>query len=139
MSLPASLETIIKQFQAAPASLRVPLLLEYADKLPDPPEQLHASMERVAECQSPLFISSALQDGCVTVYARAPKEAATTRGFASIIVLGLQGLPKEVVLELPEDFHSAMGLDGLISPLRLRSMQAIMRRLKRQLRESQTA
>ena len=39
------------------------------------------------------------------------------------------------VLAVPDDFYQGMGLDDVVSPLRLRGMGAILARLKRQVEE----
>ncbi len=63
-----------------------------------------------------------------------PPEAPTTRGFASILHQGLDGLSAEQILEVPDDFYSALGLAEAVSPLRLRGMSAMLARIKRHLR-----
>ena len=64
----------------------------------------------------------------------APPAGPTTRGFASIMSVGLDGVPSADVLGVPDDFHTALGLDGSVSPLRLRGMAAMLGRIKRQVR-----
>ena len=73
-------------------------------------------------------------EGIVHLHATAPKEAPTTRGFASILVQGLAGLSTAEVLDVPEDFPQMIGLSEAISPLRLRGMNALLGRAKRQIR-----
>ncbi len=136
--MPERLQRIVDTFRGAPVSLRLPLLLEYAGKLPPLPEGLDGSLERVQECQTPLFLrAETTSDGCAVLHFSAPEEAPTTRGFAGVVHEGLSGLPVEQVLAAPDDFYQAMGLAELISPLRLRGMGAILARVKRQLRTSQ--
>ena len=65
----------------------------------------------------------------------APKEAPTTRGFASILVQGLDGLTVDEVLAVPDDYPNTIGLAAAISPLRLRGMTALLGRTKRQVRD----
>jgi len=65
----------------------------------------------------------------------APKEAPTTRGFASILVQGLAGLTIDEVLAVPDDFPNTIGLTEAVSPLRIRGMTALLGRTKRQIRE----
>lgn len=133
MSIPAPLQRIVDEFRTAPAALRLPLLLEYANRLPPPPPELATNLERVAECQTPLFLKVEVEDDKVTLHFDAPAEAPTTRGFASVVRTGLEGASVAEVLEVKTDFYQDMGLAELISPLRLRGMGAIVTRIKRQL------
>jgi cysteine desulfuration protein SufE len=71
----------------------------------------------------------------VHVHAQAPAEAPTSRGFASILAQGLDGLPAEEVLAVPDDYPQTIGLDAAVSPLRMRGMTAMLGRVKRQVRE----
>ena len=48
---------------------------------------------------------------------------------------GLEGAGWRDVLEVPSDFYAEMGLGEVVSPMRLRGMNAILNRLKRQIRE----
>jgi cysteine desulfuration protein SufE len=71
----------------------------------------------------------------VHLHATAPKQAPTTRGFASILATGLAGLTVEEVLNVPDDFPNTIGLTEAVSPLRIRGMTAMLGRTKRQIRE----
>ena len=51
-------------------------------------------------------------------------------------VPGLEDEPWQDVLAVPADFYSSMGLQEVVSALRLRGMGAILARLKRQIREN---
>lgn len=138
--MPESLERIVRTFRDAPSSLRLPLLLEYAGKLPPLPEGVDGSLERVHECQTPLFLRAEVtDDGRAALYFSAPEEAPTTRGFAGVVSEGLSGVPVDEVLAVPVDFYEQMGLAELISPLRLRGLGAIVARVKRQLQEARPA
>ena len=139
MSVPDSLQTVIDQFERAPKALRLQLLLEYANKLPELPPELseHGDrFEQVEECQTPLFLASEVQDGTVRLWFDAPPEAPTTRGFASILHHGLDGRSVEEVLAVPGDVSRSLGLTELISPLRLRGMEGMLARLQRQVRQA---
>ena len=118
---------------------RLQLLLEFSTQLPELPERYrdHPDLfERVTECQSPVFIFVEVDDErIVHLYAIAPAEAPTTRGFASILVQGLAGLTVEQVLDVPDDYPQTIGLTEAVSPLRVRGMTALLGRAKRQLRE----
>lgn len=138
MKLPPNLQRTVDEFSGAPASLRLPLLLEYADRVPPLPERFSdgAGMERVHECQTPFFLASELaEDGTVNFFFSAPEEAPTTRGFAGILHEGLAGLTPAEVSAVPGDFYLQLGLSELISPLRLRGLEAILGRARRQAAE----
>jgi len=137
--VPAQLALISEDFHAMEQRDRLQLLLEYANGLPALPERYREDptlLERVEECQSPVFIFVDVDDvSRVHVFATAPAEAPTTRGFASILVQGLDGLSTSEVLATPGDFPQTLGLTALVSPLRIRGMTAMLARIKRQVRE----
>ena len=136
------MQHVIDQFAGAPSSLRLPLLLEYAQNLPPLPDVLEGAedrFEKVEECQTPLFLASEVEGGAVRVWFDAPEEAPTTRGFASILATGLDGRSVDEVLAVPTDVAGQLGLTELISPLRLRGMEGMLRRLQRQVRDAQAA
>ncbi len=135
-SLPQALADIREEFGELEVRDRLTLLLEFANELPELPERYrdHPDLfERVVECQSPVYIFVDVDDaGIVHLHATAPKEAPTTRGFASILVQGLSGLTASQVLDIPEDFPLTLGLTEAVSPLRIRGMSAMLGRTKRQ-------
>jgi cysteine desulfuration protein SufE len=92
----------------------------------------------VVECQSPVYIFVEVDDqNIVHVFATAPEQAPTTRGFASILVNGLSGLTASDVLALTDDFPNMLGLAEVISLLRLRGMSGMLARIKRQVSQKQ--
>ena len=139
MSLTDSLSTIVDRFRAAPRDLRVQALLQYARKVPPLPDEFaedRSALEQVHECQTPFFLATRLDDeGRVHLFFDAPAESPTVRGFAGILREGLEGATAAEVLAVPRDFYSGMGLDDVVSPLRLRGMGAILARLQRQVSE----
>jgi cysteine desulfuration protein SufE len=136
MAMPARLAEIVEEFADLPAELRLEALLDYSRRVAPLPERLaghREAMERVPECQTPFFLATELDDGDrVTIHFDAPPEAPTTRGFAGILSQGLNGASAQEVLAVPNGFYTALGLDRVISPLRLRGISAILGRLKRQ-------
>lgn len=141
-TLPTPLAEIVDDFATAPPRDRLEMLLEYANGLPSLPDRLREHPERlepVPECQSPLFVTTELEDGRVRIYADAPAEAPTTRGFAGIFHAGLDGLPAEDVLSVPGDITARLALAEVVSPLRLRGAAALLGRIQRQVREHLSA
>lgn len=138
MTLTPALQQTIEDFHTMEEADRLQLLLEFSDELPVLPQHYadHPDLlERVAECQSPVFLFVEVADGRVQVHATAPAEAPTTRGFASILAQGLAGSTVEAALAVPSDFPRALGLDRVVSPLRLRGMAGMLARIQRQIRE----
>ena len=134
--LPPRLAEIVGEFQDCDRTERLDLLLEYANGLPALPERLQgAELERVHECQTPLFVQVEVEDDTVRLFFAAPDEAPTSKGFAGIIHAGLDGCTVDEVLGTPSDFAQGMGLAEVVSPLRMRSVGAILARVKRQLME----
>lgn len=141
--LPAKLTEIRDDFLALGQQERLQLLLEFSHELPELPARYadHPDLlERVEECQSPVYIFVEIDDdGIVHLHASAPPEAPTTRGFASILVQGLAGLTVEQVLAVPPDYPLTIGLTEAVSPLRIRGMSALLGRTQRQVREKTAA
>ena len=138
--LPPALEEIAEDFSVASSPEKLQLLLEFSDELPALPERYVGHdelLERVDECQSPLFLVVEVSDDdarSVHLFFHAPAESPTTRGFAGILHEGLDGLPAADVLAVPDDAPYRFGLGEAVSPLRLRGMVAMLSRIKRQVR-----
>ena len=133
------LQEIVEDFAAVPDRDRLQLLLEYSRELPPLPERYAAHrdlLEPVPECQTPLFLAADVDpDAAVHLFFEVPAEAPTTRGFAAILHAGLDGLGADEVLAVPAEFTTQLGLQDLVSPLRLRGMAAMLARIKRQVRD----
>ena len=141
-ALPTALAEIRDDFLAVTPSERLQLLLEFSRDLPALPERYaeHPDLlERVVECQSPVYIFTDVDaDGRVHMHATAPEQAPTTRGFASVLAQGLDGLTVEEALAVPDDYPLELGLTDAVSPLRMRGMVAMLGRVKRRLRAEPT-
>ena len=138
MSLPAKLQKVVDRFAAAPRDLKGPALLSYAKKVPPLPPEYAGDPSRLAqvhECQSPFFLATEVDEGGgVHFFFDCPPETPTVRGFAGIIREGLEGEHYSVVLEVPTTFYTTMGLEEVVSPLRLRGIRAILAAVRRSIR-----
>ena len=141
--LPTALAEIREEFLAVTVPERLQLLLEFSKELPGLPGRYadHPDlMERVVECQSPVYIFTEVDgDGLVHIHATAPEQAPTTRGFASVLAQGLDGLTVDEALAVPDDYPLDLGLTEAVSPLRMRGMVAMLGRVKRRLRAENAA
>ncbi|WP_193510042.1 SufE family protein [Cryobacterium sp. BB736] len=142
-AVPPALAEIREEFLELEQQDRLMLLLEFANELPELPERFQDHpdlLERVTECQSPVYLFVEVDDERVVhVHATAPREAPTTRGFASILVQGLSGLTADEVLATPDDYPQTIGLNEAVSPLRIRGMSGMLGRTKRQVRAKAAA
>ena len=143
--LPEALAEIAADFAAATTRQRLDLLLEFSEELPDLPQRYAGrldELEKVDECQAPVFLTVEVEgppDRQVHLFVDAPAEAPTTRGFAGILHAGLDGLPAEQVLQVPDDAPMRLGLAEAVSPLRVRGMVGMLSRIKRQVRQRAAA
>lgn len=139
MPIPEKLQKIIQRFAAAPGELKGQALLQFARKVPPLPPEFAADPNRLAkvhECQSPFFLAVQVgDDGLVQLFFDCPPETPTVRGFAGIIREALEGEHYSVVLDVPTTFYSEMGLEEVVSPMRLRGMRAIMAAIRRGIRK----
>jgi len=137
------LEEIAEPFQMADRDFRLELLLDYADKLPELPDDYvplrDAGMNMVHECQSPVFLMAEVNDGTVRVIGDVPKEAPTARAFVSILREAFDGEPPQEVLDAPRDALRVLGLSELLGMQRTQGLSAIYGRLRRQVEEKAAA
>jgi cysteine desulfuration protein SufE len=139
MSTTKGAQEIVEAFQEVPQNVKLELLLEYSEALPALPERYQDRpelLERVEECQSPVYLFVEV-DAATTVhiFLTAPDEAPTTKGFASLLQLALDQEKAETVLSFDESFVDALGITDLVSPLRIRGLQGMLMRIKRQVKE----
>lgn len=133
-------ESLIEDFNSISVKDRLNLLLEFSENLPALPARYaeHPDLlERVEECQSPIYLFVEVEEGVVNLFFTAPEEAPTTRGFASILHAAIDGLTVDQTLAVDDDFPSKIGLTEAVSPLRIRGMRGMLARIKRQVREKQ--
>ncbi|MEY4366613.1 MAG: hypothetical protein RLZ28_28 [Actinomycetota bacterium] len=138
-----AIDGLIEDFQELSINDRLMLLLEFSEKLPELPARFaeHPDLlERVEECQSPIFLFVEVDASSKAhLFFTAPAEAPTTRGFASILHEALDGLDARELLAFDDDFPSKLGLSAAVSPLRMNGMRAMLARIKRQVREKLAA
>jgi cysteine desulfuration protein SufE len=127
-------EAIAEEFQMADPPLRLELLLDYAQRLPELPEQYRtlrdAGLNMVHECQAPVFLMVDVADDKVHIHGDVPREAPTARGFTTILIESFDGADPSEVRSAPEDALYALGLDKLLGMQRTRGLSAIYRRVR---------
>ena len=133
MSLPPRLQAIVADFELSAGKEKLDLLLEYAEKFQPLPERLktdRSRMDPVPECMTPVSIYAQEVDGRLNLYFDIPPESPTIRGYAAILAEGLEGATAEEILAVPGDFYLHMGLQQVLSFLRINGMAAILAHIK---------
>ena len=131
-------QEVVDDFASVDSSVKLELLLELSEHLPELPERYadHPELlERVEECQSPVYLFVEANISEVNLFLTAPREAPTTRAFAAILHKSLNGQPAEAVLHFDDDFPNMLGITQLVSPLRMRGIRGMLARIKRQVAE----
>jgi cysteine desulfuration protein SufE len=130
-----ALQNIVRRFQGSDKQTRLELLLDYSKKLPPLPERFHAARDqginRVPECQSPVFLFLEREGEGVVLHADAPREAPTVRGFVSILAKALRGAPAQEVAALPGNLLDQLGLTEALGMTRMHGLTAMVGRIRR--------
>jgi len=138
VTITARAREIAEDFASLHGNEKLELLIEISEQLPALPAkyQNHPELlERVEECQSPVYLFVEIQDNIVSVFLTAPREAPTTRAFAGILHAALNGESVETVLNFDDEYPSMLGITELVSPLRMRGIRGMLARIKRQVSE----
>ena len=122
------------RFRRAGREMRLQLLLGYAKRFPELPPELvearDAGLNRVHECQTPLFLWVGVEEGRVRIHADAPREAPTVRGFMSFLIDVLDGEPPQAAADLPDTLLEDLGLGEVLGVMRTQGLGAVIRRVK---------
>lgn len=137
--VPPGIQKILNRFATLTPDLTRQALVQYANRLPDPPERFRA-LDRdqfaVHECQTPVALFPEVVDGRMYYYADVPKGAPTIRALLALLFSALNGEPPETTLAIPPDFvRQVMGKIGLET--REVGLNAMVERLKRAARQAQ--
>lgn len=133
--IPPKLAEIVSDFNLCVGHEKLEYLLEFSEKLPALPKRLeekHQEMQEVHECLTPVFVYGELEAGKMVYYFDAPPESPTVRGFASILMEGINhaATPAEI-LRIPDTFYLDMGFQKVLSGQRLNGMSAFLGYMKR--------
>jgi cysteine desulfuration protein SufE len=131
--MPTALDTIVAELSDLDRQERIDMLLDFAKSLPPLPDRLVAHKDashRVEECQSPVYLFVEFDGDRVCLYADAPIEAPTVRGFVSLLLEGLNRATVDEVLQVPGNLVERCGLGEILGMLRVRGLTGVLRRLK---------
>jgi len=131
--MPTALDTIVAELSDLDRQERIDMLLDFAKSLPPLPDRLVAHKDashRVEECQSPVYLFVEFDGDRVSLFADAPIEAPTVRGFVSLLLEGLNRATVDEILQVPGNLVERCGLGEILGMLRVRGLTGVLRRLK---------
>ena len=125
----------MERFRGLGREMRMQMLLGYAKKFPELPEELEEArdrgMGRVKECQTPLFLwVSVGEEDAVSIHAWAPREAPTVRGFVGFLLDALEDATAAEVAAIPDDLLDRMGMGEILGAMRTNGLRAVIQRIK---------
>ncbi|MEX0676807.1 MAG: SufE family protein [Pirellulales bacterium] len=134
------IDEIASEFAELDPRERLELLLEFAEKLPPLPARYQAErdagLNRVHECQTPVFLWTEIEDGQVRIYADVAPEAPTVKGFVSVLVELFSGSGPEEVLATEPDLVNRFGLVEALGMVRMRGLHAIAHHIRQKIAKS---
>lgn len=134
------LNETIQQFQSLDYDFRLDLLLDYSEKLPALPEKYQtakeAGLNRVHECQTPVYLWVEVGHGKVKLFADVAEEAPTVRGFVSILVNALDGASPSEIENIPNDLLFKLGLGHHVGMVRVQGLSSIIPKIKKEIRKA---
>lgn len=134
--IPANLQEILADFDECQGAEKLEYLLEFSESLPALPTWLHEqrdSMEAIHECMTPVFVYGRPNDAGKMVYHfDAPPESPTVRGFAGIMMQGINdAVTPTQILEIPDSFYLQSGLQSVLTGQRMHGMSTFLRYMKK--------
>ncbi len=134
------IDQIVGEFAELEPRERLELLLEFAEKLPPLPERYRperdAGLNRVHECQTPVFLWVENKGGHVEIIADVAPEAPTVKGFVSILAEIFCNANVAEVVAAPPDLVQRFGLTEALGMVRMRGLQAIAHHIRRRVADS---
>ncbi|PKN84948.1 MAG: cysteine desulfuration protein SufE [Chloroflexi bacterium HGW-Chloroflexi-8] len=133
VALPPKLAEIVADFELMEGREKLELLLEYANRFTPFPAHLvlPGNIEDVPECMTPVQMAAEMKGDKLYFYFDVPEESPTVRGYASLIMEGINGCTPGEVISIPAEFYFRMGLQDVLTPQRLNGMAAILAHVKR--------
>jgi cysteine desulfuration protein SufE len=127
-------DEIAEAFASVDVQTRMQLLLDYARKLPAIPERLaaqrDAGLNRVHECQTPVYLWLEEEEGRLRIFVDVAAEAPTVAGILGILVRAYDGAPLAEAMTAPQDVLQRLGLAEAIRMNRVVGVSAMVGRIR---------
>lgn len=130
MTTPDKLNRIVEKLQRASSPRkRHEVLLSYAKRLPELPEDARISTNKVPGCTSQVFLISELDEGRVSY--RGDSDSQLVKGLVALLVEGLNGLTPAEIVQVTPDFIERSGLQVSLTPSRANGFYNIFQTMQR--------
>ncbi|MEZ4631171.1 MAG: SufE family protein [Deinococcales bacterium] len=134
-SVGSRLERLVQAFQNMAPTSRLKLLSSYASKLPPLPERYQGhGFFQDEDCKTPFYIALE-QHQNIHLFFDAPKDALLIWAFGGMLYELIEDASREEVLALSPDFYKALGLEALLSEMRLRTLGVMLMKVKVELKK----
>jgi cysteine desulfuration protein SufE len=129
-ALPPSLDRVVQRFQRlSDPKKRYELLLWYAKRLGDFPDEEKTAENKVPGCVSQVFVTATLTEGAV-IY-QADSDSQLTKGLVAVLVEGMNGLTPQEIVQLTPDFIKDTGLAASLTPSRANGFYNIFQTMQK--------
>ena len=107
---------------------RYTMLIDYGKELPPFPAEQRTQQNLIDGCQSQVWFTAHIQDGCV-VY-QADSDALLVKGIVALLLRVLSGQTPQDIVDADLYFIDRIGLKEHLSPTRNNGLNAMLRQMK---------
>ncbi|MDX1438444.1 MAG: SufE family protein [Rubricoccaceae bacterium] len=130
MALPQKLQQFVDESAMLDKLTRSMLLLDYATKLGDYPEDKKDDLHRVRGCTSLVYLDANFDEQDGTMRYKGYADAQIVKGMVAVLVNSLDGESPESVLAVDPEFIQDAGLGEALSTTRQGGLANILRRMQ---------
>lgn len=129
MTINSIQDEIIDEFSMVDDWLdRYTMLIDYGKDLPLFPAELRTPQNLIDGCQSQVWFTAELRDGCV--FYRADSDALLVKGIVALLLRVLSGQPAKQIVDADLYFIERIGLKEHLSPTRSNGLNAMLHQMR---------
>ncbi len=129
MTINSIQDEIIDEFSMVDDWLdRYTMLIDYGKDLPPFPAELRTSQNLIDGCQSQVWFTAELRDGCV--FYMADSDALLVKGIVALLLRVLSGQPARQIVDADLYFIERIGLKEHLSPTRSNGLNAMLHQMR---------
>jgi len=127
MNLFSGIKKLFENFQNKQE--RYKKIIELGKALEPMPDSLKTEENRIAGCQSMVYLHSELREG--KIYFTAYSDALITAGLAALLIKAYNGQPPQILLQYKPTFLEELDIPASLSPSRSNGLSLIHLRMQR--------